>query len=126
MFPYDTNEVQKDASDLLKKMTGRECPSSLSILTYVDDHDERGCKVIFQCAAQDVVTIGRMISAGVLNMGNVVNQVYESIRIQLGDEAAKEFLEALSNDVKESAGSGALKQVTELMVHPKDEGRAKS
>jgi hypothetical protein len=67
-----------------------------------------------------------MISAGVLNMGNVVSQVYESIRIQLGDEAAKEFLDALKNDVKESAGRGALKQVTDLMVNPKDEGRAES
>ena len=121
MFPYDTKEVQKDASALLKKMTGRECPSSLALLSYVDDHDERGCKILLQMGAPDAATVGRMLSAGVLNMANVVGKVADDIRTQLGDEAADEFLKALVDDVKDGVGgNGTLKQITELMVDQKE------
>ena len=72
--------------------------------------------------APDVATVGRMLSAGVMNMANVVNKVKEDIRTQLGDEMADEFLKAIKDDVKDGVGeSGTLKQMTEIMVGQKED-----
>lgn len=123
MFPYDLNEVQQDAQRLVEKMVGEKCRSTCAILPYVVREDGgRGCKIIFQIGADDVADAGRMLGAAVANMAQVVIKIREDIRVQLGDEAAEEFMKALVNDVDNVAkgnDGGVLKQMTSIMTGDK-------
>ena len=120
MFPYDPNEVQQDAQRLVEKMVGEKCRSTCAILPYVVSEDGgRGCKIIFQIGADGVADAGRMLGAAVANMAQVVIKIREDIRVQLGDEAAEEFMKALVNDVDNVAkgnDGGVLKQMTSIMT----------
>jgi len=121
MFEYDTDEVQRDAERLLEKMTGKKCQSMLSMLSYVDEDGESGCKVIMKLVAKDPADLGRMIGSSVINIHHLVDKISNDIRAQFGDELADEFLKILQEDVEKRCVSKnqRLKQLTQIMSVPK-------
>lgn len=118
MFEYDTEEVQRDAERLLEKMTGRRCQSMLAMLSYVDEEDESGCKIIMKLVAKSPRDVGRMIGSSVINLTHLISKMDRDIRAQFGDEIAEDFLKALQEDVEKRRDSDhqRLKQMTQIMT----------
>lgn len=125
MFPYDANEVIRDAKILAEKMAG-PCDHVMAVLAYKDANGERGSKLLFEFGGDPgaaAAEIGGLYSSMLTNVAHSMRQAEEEIRRQLGDAAAMEFAAMIERTACEAFydKSGTLKQMLSFDKEAKDE-----
>jgi hypothetical protein len=111
-LPYDEAVVRLKTKELIELMLrGREARSFMALLPYVDDHGERGCKLLFEAAGEPheaVVDAIGMYTAALTNMAASIDSAATNISRHVGPDAEKKFRDALRNIIRESSLDGLI------------------